>query len=37
MDIFGLLVDLFTNTDRFLVSLATDYGTLISARLIYLP
>ena len=29
MDIFGLLVDLFTNTDRFLVSLATDYGTLI--------
>ena len=29
MDIFGLLVNLFTNTDQFLVSLATDYGTLI--------
>lgn len=29
MDIFGLIVDLFTNADHFLVSLATDYGTLI--------
>ena len=29
MDFFGLLVTLFTNTDQFLVSLATDYGTLI--------
>ena len=29
MDILGLIVDLFTNADHFLVSLATDYGTLI--------
>lgn len=29
MDFIGLIVDLFTNADHFLVSLATDYGTLI--------
>lgn len=29
MDIFGLIIELFTNADHFLVSLATDYGTLI--------
>ena len=29
MDIFGLIVELFTNADHFLVSLATNYGTLI--------
>lgn len=29
MDILGLIVELFTNADHFLVSLATDYGTLI--------
>ena len=31
MDILDLVVNLFTNTDAFLVSLATDYGTLIYA------
>ena len=29
MDRFGLIVELFTNADHFLVSIATDYGTLI--------
>ena len=29
MDLFGLIVELFTNADHFLVSIATDYGTLI--------
>ena len=29
MDLFGLVVELFTNADHFLVSIATDYGTLI--------
>lgn len=29
MDFFGLIVELFTNADHFLISLATDYGTLI--------
>lgn len=29
MDIFGLIVELFTNADHFLVSLATNYGWLI--------
>lgn len=29
MDIFGLLLELFTNADHFLVHLATEYGTLI--------
>ena len=36
MDIFGLIVDLFTNADHFLVSLATDYGTLIYLSLIHI-
>ena len=29
MDIFGLIVELFTNADHFLVTLATHHGTLI--------
>lgn len=29
MELFDLIVDLFTNADQFLVSLATDYGTLL--------
>ena len=29
MDLFGLIVELFTNADHFLVSIATDSGTLI--------
>lgn len=31
MDILGLLLELFTNADHFLVHLATEYGTLIYA------
>ncbi len=31
MDFFGLIVELFTNADHFLVSLAANYGTLIYA------
>ena len=31
MDVFQLILELFTNADHFLVSLATDYGMLIYA------
>ena len=31
MDFIGLVVELFTNADHFLVSLATNYGTWIYA------
>ena len=37
MDITALIVDLFTNADRFLVTLANDYGMLIYLAMWLLP